>query len=259
MFTNCKRFLLFYPFCGREKWQLTIVYAFVLCFYSMTGYSTGELPLSRTTVASLEDIGYEVDYSAADPFPITSLGSSCVCTGLQEEKNGKIVSGIGITSLAQNNIGNRNIDAKDETNTGKVGMAPIEQSKNPHPNNVRERNQRKGTIGQPGKKEHRSKHALATNEGPFGKLYKKKRNKRTGRGKKNKKRGRGGGQNRRKLSEGGRRVAEKYGQMLLQKRKQKKVGLTEKDTVRYIGDRFVSILYIEENVVYSVDVKGQDL
>jgi Leishmanolysin len=36
-------------------------------------------PLSRTTVATLDDLGYIVDYDAADPFGIEKLGTSCVC------------------------------------------------------------------------------------------------------------------------------------------------------------------------------------
>jgi hypothetical protein len=34
----------------------------------MTGFPAGSSPLSRVTVASLEDLGYEMDESAADPF-----------------------------------------------------------------------------------------------------------------------------------------------------------------------------------------------
>ena len=34
----------------------------------MTGYIDDNMPISRVTVGSLEDIGYEVDYSKADPF-----------------------------------------------------------------------------------------------------------------------------------------------------------------------------------------------
>ena len=45
----------------------------------MTGFATGGLELSRITVAGLEDLGYEVDYSQADPFPVSKLDPSCVC------------------------------------------------------------------------------------------------------------------------------------------------------------------------------------
>jgi len=56
----------------------------------MTGYATGTLPLSRITVGGLEDLGYQVNYAAADPFPQTSLNKTCICgpstAGLVENK-----------------------------------------------------------------------------------------------------------------------------------------------------------------------------
>lgn len=46
----------------------------------MTGYlSSGPSPLSRITVATLEDLGYTVDYSTADTFTSSDLDQSCVC------------------------------------------------------------------------------------------------------------------------------------------------------------------------------------
>lgn len=41
----------------------------------MTGFSTGSLPLSRITIASLEDMGYQVNYGAAQAFGLNQLGS----------------------------------------------------------------------------------------------------------------------------------------------------------------------------------------
>ena len=38
----------------------------------MTGFATGDLALSRLTVGTLEDIGYEVNYSAADDYELPS-------------------------------------------------------------------------------------------------------------------------------------------------------------------------------------------
>ena len=46
----------------------------------MTGYATGNLAMSAMTVASLADMGYEVDLSLADPFPKSQLSSSCTCS-----------------------------------------------------------------------------------------------------------------------------------------------------------------------------------
>jgi len=45
----------------------------------MTGYATGNLAMSTMTIASLADMGYEVDLSLADPFPNNQLSSSCTC------------------------------------------------------------------------------------------------------------------------------------------------------------------------------------
>ena len=49
----------------------------------MTGYLSGTTqPLSRITIGSLEDMGYEVDYSAADPF---GSGDLRTCPGCRRE------------------------------------------------------------------------------------------------------------------------------------------------------------------------------
>jgi hypothetical protein len=39
-----------------------------------------DLPISRITVGALEDMGYEVDYSKADPLSASDLSPSCVCS-----------------------------------------------------------------------------------------------------------------------------------------------------------------------------------
>jgi hypothetical protein len=46
----------------------------------MTGYlDDRKNPLSRITIASLEDMGYRVDYSKADPFTRDDINPSCLC------------------------------------------------------------------------------------------------------------------------------------------------------------------------------------
>ena len=46
----------------------------------MTGQLSNSVnPLSRITIGSLEDMGYVVDYSSADPFGATGLGPGCTC------------------------------------------------------------------------------------------------------------------------------------------------------------------------------------
>lgn len=52
------------------------------CFQSelMTGFNTGDQELSRVSIATLEDMGYVVDYSQAGPFSADMLDPSCVCS-----------------------------------------------------------------------------------------------------------------------------------------------------------------------------------
>ena len=45
----------------------------------MTGYASGSLPMSRITIGGLEDLGYVVDYAAADAFPHSQLSPVCDC------------------------------------------------------------------------------------------------------------------------------------------------------------------------------------
>jgi len=43
----------------------------------MTGYATGKFELSRITIATLEDLGYQVDYSRAQSY--NNLATFCSC------------------------------------------------------------------------------------------------------------------------------------------------------------------------------------
>jgi hypothetical protein len=46
----------------------------------MTGYlDPTKNPLSRITIAALEDIGYLVDYTTADPYSRNDVDPSCLC------------------------------------------------------------------------------------------------------------------------------------------------------------------------------------
>lgn len=51
------------------------------CFLGelMTGFSTDGLELSILTIASLDDLGYTVDYSRADPFDASKMSPDCLC------------------------------------------------------------------------------------------------------------------------------------------------------------------------------------
>lgn len=51
------------------------------CFQNelMSPTASLELPLSRLTIAGLEDLGYEVNYNEAEPFGASQMDSSCLC------------------------------------------------------------------------------------------------------------------------------------------------------------------------------------
>ena len=49
----------------------------------MTPLISGNNQLSRITIGSLEDLGYTVDYTKADPYTTADLGTApgCICNG----------------------------------------------------------------------------------------------------------------------------------------------------------------------------------
>jgi hypothetical protein len=53
----------------------------------MTPFVNPTFSLSRLTVASLEDLGYTVNYAAADAFPATSVAQNCRCNRRLGEPN----------------------------------------------------------------------------------------------------------------------------------------------------------------------------
>ena len=56
----------------------------------MTGFlNTGVNPLCRVTIGALEDVGYEVDYDAADPYTLpTPLELAMMGIGVEEADHG---------------------------------------------------------------------------------------------------------------------------------------------------------------------------
>ncbi len=62
------------------------------CFKTelMTGYDGGKVVLSRMTVASLEDMGYTVNYDAADDYGVEDMDPSCVCATTSTIKIGDV-------------------------------------------------------------------------------------------------------------------------------------------------------------------------
>jgi Leishmanolysin len=45
----------------------------------MTGFATGPTILSRITIGSLQDLGYQVNYSKADSYTFSDLARECTC------------------------------------------------------------------------------------------------------------------------------------------------------------------------------------
>lgn len=63
------------------------------CFESeiMTNIVNPNSKLSTITIAALEDMGYDVNYNAADDYTRSDLGSNCVCGGGRKQNRGKQV------------------------------------------------------------------------------------------------------------------------------------------------------------------------
>lgn len=51
------------------------------CFSTelMTSAANGNLPVSRITIAGLDDLGYEVNYNEADPYTSSDMSPQCLC------------------------------------------------------------------------------------------------------------------------------------------------------------------------------------
>jgi hypothetical protein len=48
----------------------------------MTSAAGSSLPFSRITIGGLEDLGYEVNYNAADPFTASDMNPECRCNNV---------------------------------------------------------------------------------------------------------------------------------------------------------------------------------
>jgi hypothetical protein len=83
----------------------------------MTGFlGPSTSPLSRITVATLQDLGYQVDYSNADAFGRSDLAASCTCPARRlrqkelsviEMKHGKVFSMASVVSGRSSTSGSR--------------------------------------------------------------------------------------------------------------------------------------------------------
>ena len=224
----------------------------------MTGYNTGTLPISRITVATLEDLGYGVDYGAADPFPASMLGP-CRCNNIQEagESNGevkKLNELVTITTVVE--PGNEN----EET----VAVEEVEQTE------AKEGENEKPTTGN-----HKLSGSTITKVGSTGSVNKlggthltkitntvddaKSEVKASRHGTRGRVTGKVIGGGRRKLSEEGRKIAIDYGKKELKLRKEQRKRLPDQPDRLYLGDKYLSVLYEEDGQVFGVDVWSDEL
>ena len=193
----------------------------------MTGFSTGSLPLSRITVASLEDMGYVVDYDAADAYTVADLDSSCVCSS-------------GLQAKAEENSDLPQQKRPDSTSSvpklgsGIFALSTLFVSPSEEPVESIQR----GNFDT-------SEDAIKTRSSPVDRSPMSNTTKLTTRGNRN-----------RKLSEEGRLVAMEYGKKLLRQNKELKASLPPKDAARYVGDLAVIILYREHGEIYSVEMQA---
>lgn len=201
----------------------------------MTGFSTGNLALSRTTVASLEDLGYAVDYNAADPLTVDSLGTSCVCTNVKEK--GKLVDVTTITALSGHNTAkiSQQFSGTDVLDTQVFGGG--DSGKQNPAGTGRQRQKRTKKKG---------KNEIKNSKGPFGKHFRKNEKKRRRK------------KPRRRLSDEGRKVAFNFGKSLLKEREAIQQKRKIDDGLLYVGHLITSVLYIENGEIYSVEVKHGD-
>ncbi|GAX19817.1 hypothetical protein FisN_11Lh317 [Fistulifera solaris] len=95
------------------------------CFLGelMTGFSTDGLELSILTVAALDDLGYTVDYSRADPFDTSKMSPDCVCN--RRELQGTTESDIPEV-FTYHNVGKLPISHTSTTSTSSL-RPPLSQ------------------------------------------------------------------------------------------------------------------------------------
>ena len=171
------------------------------CFVDelMTGFSSGSLPMSRVTVGSLEDLGYVVNYGAADAFTSNDLGAVCRCGNIKEVADG-IVKLTGVsTTITEKNM--------DDSSSEEIAEASIPRT-----------------------------------AGGGGSIPS------------------GGVRRRRRLSDEGWTVAHEYGLKELRKfREQAKIVRQAGTEKVYLGDEFISVIFMEEGEIYSVEAWGFEL
>lgn len=193
----------------------------------MTGVASEGLEISRITVGALEDIGYDVDYSAADPFPVEKLSSSCVCKVSPRLIRGgiKLPDTLSKTTFAGSG---ETVEAKELEATVNEKSSDVEPEK---------------TLPTPA----RGRLPIAGKSGsaPVVTVVEKADNSQ-------------GARQRRKLSDEGLKIAVDYGKGLLHEAKEKASRITAKEGSIYVADRVVSVFYLEAGEIYTVEVGSDD-
>ena len=82
-------------------------------------------PISRVTVGSLDDMGYEVDYDQADPFSASDLNPSCRCHNDDDQRMLQSSSSSSLERSNQKSLRRLSADGKKEAI--RFGLEQLEQ------------------------------------------------------------------------------------------------------------------------------------
>lgn len=206
------------------------------------------LELSVVTIASLEDLGFVVNYAAADPFDRSKLASSCVCaTGTAQQGHDDDSQG-GRSSIALE--GNGNFTAPHGGSGGGGGSSWVLRT-NERLGSPRHLSVLPPPGGENGTGDDRSE-LLGSSNG-MATVEDRVRGERLSSPQRR----------RRKLSASGYAEAFEYGKKILWENRARLV-VTDAELlpegVVYLGDtNVVSVLYLEEGEVYTVEVTDSSL
>lgn len=157
------------------------------------------------TIAGLEDLGYVVNYAAADQYGANNLAPACKCP------NGQLN---GEHTESTSFLGNVSSPSPFHHGVNRLGAPRPTDMENQW--NDRKLRQSTGDA------------ELSTRK-------------------------------RRKLSDSGYAKAFAFGKRILLENRLRMVNVTLPDGVAYVGDKFISVLYLEDGEVYTVEVTGYGL
>lgn len=94
----------------------------------MTGFVNQNVknPLSRISIATLEDLSYKVDYTKADPYDVSNVAPECRCGSLRRTADIRQWPDISVDKTIQNNstrVGHRKLSSEMEDYAIKQGVA----------------------------------------------------------------------------------------------------------------------------------------